>query len=237
MTTGPRPDADFDAWDEPPPRIYFSGVEILHLALGVVGITVAFALALGGVEHACPFFDCLPTINLGRLVALLPYSAAVVLPAFILHELAHKVIAQRMDMWAEFRANYFGLTGGIVLTAMTKFLHSVPGAVFIVGNATRRDAGVISIVGPMVNLVIGYGAFLLSGVLPPIGVTEATGFGLGNLYEVIVVVNAALAAFNMLPIGPLDGRKVLRWSWVGFLGMWALVIALFLLLFQGVGGL
>lgn len=231
----PRPlrDAYDDDWDAPPPRVYFSGVEILHLALGVVGITVAFSLALGGSRGcAGDEFVCADMVDWPTLLQLLPYSAAVVLPAFILHELAHKIVAQQKDMWAEFRANYFGLTGGIILTALFKVLLSVPGAVYIVGNATRRDVGVISIVGPMVNLTIGYAAFLLESIVPPIEVPGATGFGISSLFELIVYANAILAAFNMLPIGPLDGRKVLRWSWIGFIGMWLLIAALILLMLR-----
>lgn len=223
----------YDHWDEPPPRVYFSGVEILHLAFGVVGITIAFSLALGGARGcAGDALVCEDMIDVPRLLALLPYSAAVVLPAFILHELAHKIVAQQKDMWAEFRANYFGLTGGIILTAMFKILLSVPGAVYIVGNATRRDAGVISIVGPMVNLVIGYSAFLLDAIFPGVEIPQADGFGISSLFELIVYSNALLASFNMLPIGPLDGRKVWRWSILGFFGMWLLIVALVMLMLR-----
>lgn len=222
-----------DDWDAPPPRIYFSGVEMLHLALGVVGITVAFALVLGGRQECRGgALVCEDMVDVDRLLALLPYAAAVVLPAFVLHELAHKIVAQQKDMWAEFRANYFGLTGGLLLTAVFKVLLSVPGAVYIVGNASRRDAGVISIVGPMVNLTLGYAAYLLDFVFPNVDIPSAGEFGVSSLWELIVFANALLAGFNMLPIGPLDGRKVWRWSITGFFGMWALIVALVLLVLR-----
>ena len=32
-------------------------------------------------------------------------------------------------------------------------------------------------------------------------------------------VNAMLAFFNMLPVGPLDGRKILRWNAVVFVAL------------------
>lgn len=211
-------DAD-DDWEAPPPRIFFSFTEILHLTASVVVLTLAFALMLGARSASPPYLD------FEAMLRIAPLSALAVVPAFILHELAHKFVAQWKDMWAEFRANFFGLFGGFVLTAASGFLFAVPGAVHIVGNATKRDSGVISIVGPMVNLFIGYGAFLVEPLFSrPVRVGE-----FGNVFDLIIILNAILAGFNMLPVGPLDGRKVLSWSKLAFLGMWLLVVGLVLL--------
>ena len=56
-------------------------------------------------------------------------------------------------------------------------------------------------------------------------------------FELVAFLNLILAAFNMLPIGPLDGRKVMRWSWVWFLGVWAMIVGLFASTFLGAAGL
>lgn len=208
-----------DEWDEEPPRIFFSLTEILHLTASVVVLTLAFALVMGARKEAL-------VLDVPDLLALLPYSAAIVVPAFIFHELAHKFVAQYKDMWAEFRANFFGLFGGLAATQLVGFLFAVPGAVNIVGHADKRDAGVISIVGPMVNLALGYAAILVE---PLVNVEMPAATELGVFWELVVVLNAILAGFNMLPLGPLDGRKVWRWSKVGFFGIWALVVALPLL--------
>ena len=212
-------DHDHDDWDEPPPRFFFSLTEALHLTASVIVLTVAFALVMGARKDAL-------VLDVADLLVLLPYSAAIVVPAFIFHELAHKFVAQYKDMWAEFRANFLGLFGGLAATQLVGFLFAIPGAVNIVGHAGRRDAGVISIVGPMVNLCLGYGAILLAPLLP-IDMPKAALYG--NFWDLVVILNAILAGFNMLPIGPLDGRKVWRWSKLGFFGIWALVIALPLL--------
>lgn len=214
-----------DDWDEPPPRIFFSLTEILHLTASVVVLTLAFALVMGARKDAL-------TLDVGDLLVLLPYSAAIVVPAFIFHELAHKFVAQYKDMWAEFRANFLGLFGGLAATQVAGFLFAVPGAVNIVGHADKRDAGVISIVGPMVNLALGYAAILLSALVP-IKMPGAASFG--DFWELVVILNAILAGFNMLPVGPLDGRKVWRWSKLGFFGIWALVAALLLLVLTSSG--
>lgn len=209
-----QPDLDA-AWDEPA-RIHFSGREVLHLLASVVVLTLAFALVLGARNS-----DFSNLVDVGELFRLLPYAAIAVIPAFILHELAHKIVAQRRDMWAEFRANPIGLVGGLVVTALTGFLFALPGAVEIVGHADKRDAGIISIVGPMVNLGIAALGIALEPLFKPIRVSD-----FGSFFELIVLLNLILAAFNMLPLGPLDGRKVWGWSKLGFLGMWALIVGL-----------
>lgn len=211
-----------DGWDEEPARIHFSGREALHLLASVVVLTVAFAFVLGA-RSGDVFTNGIADLNIdgGKLLRLLPYAAVAVVPAFILHELAHKVVAQRRDMWAEFRANPIGLIGGLVVTALTGFLFALPGAVEIVGHADKRDAGVISIVGPMVNVGIAGLAMALEPLFKPVRVE-----GFGSFFELIVILNVILAAFNMIPLGPLDGRKVWSWSKLGFVGMWALIVGL-----------
>lgn len=212
-----------DDWDDPPPRIFFSLTEVLHLTASVIVLTLAFALVMGAR------LDPL-SVDLAALVALLPFAAAIVVPAFIFHELAHKFAAQFKDMWAEFRANFIGLFGGLAATQLVGFLFAVPGAVNIVGRADKRDAGIISIVGPIVNLVLGYSAVVLALFvevkMPKSAIAD-------DFWQLVALLNAILAGFNMLPIGPLDGRKVWQWSILGFFGVWALIAALVLLQLSG----
>src|SRR5688572_6977216 len=105
-----------DAWDEPA-RINFSWREALDLTLSVVVLSVAFSLVIIQVNYSN-----IMEMDFGTLLSTLPIAAVIVVPAFILHELAHKIVAQRRDMWAEFRANPIGLVAGIVIPALTGFL-------------------------------------------------------------------------------------------------------------------
>ncbi|MFP5341245.1 MAG: metalloprotease, partial [Gammaproteobacteria bacterium] len=54
-------------------------------------------------------------------------------------------------------------------------------------------------------------------------------------FELIMLINLVLAAFNMMPIRPFDGQKILRWSWLAFLGVWALIGALVVLVVSRFG--
>ena len=125
-------------------------------------------------------------------------------PAFIIHELAHKFVARHYGCWAEFRADPGGLKTGVLIAFFVGFLFMAPGAVMVAGNVSRRQNGMIALAGPASNLVlwgIGLPAFILfqTGVL-------------GTVVFYWMVANSILGAFNMLPFGPLDGKKIKNWS-------------------------
>jgi len=70
----------------------------------------------------------------------------------------------------------------------------------------RLGISLVSASGPMANLTLAFGAALLLNVLIFIG------FNIGFLNMVLfncVVYNLALAFFNLIPIPPLDGSKLL----------------------------
>ncbi len=70
----------------------------------------------------------------------------------------------------------------------------------------RRDAAIISIAGPASNL-------LLAGVLSVVlrfAMTPLSPFGfLATIIPPVIFLNVVLAVFNLIPIHPLDGGKVL----------------------------
>lgn len=188
-----------------PPRLTFSRTEVLHLVGAVVILSYAFAIIL----------DERPQDLLGGGDAwetLVPTPAAVlsafvaVASGFVLHELAHKVVAQRYGHWAEFRAQFGALGFSALLAALTGLLFAAPGAVLIQGRVTPRENGVISLVGPGMN-------FLVALVCLPFFAFKVNTEGFADrLFATVTFVNAVLAVFNLLPLGPFDGRKVWRWS-------------------------
>jgi Zn-dependent protease len=147
---------------------------------------------------------------------------------FILHEMGHKFLAMRYGFWAEFRKDNVMLLIAVVLAALVGFVFAAPGATVIYSNSadgrgiSREQNGKISAIGPVINLLlcIPFALLLLVGM----GAT-------GNSHEIIkaigvigLQVNAMIAAFNMLPVSVLDGRKVLAWNPVAFA---VLIIAAF----------
>ncbi len=137
-------------------------------------------------------------VNAIVLFAICMLTAGV---GFLLHELAHKYVALRYGRPAVFRADY-SLLFLTVMSGIIGFLFAAPGAVHHRGPPDKRIHGLVALAGPVTNLgLLGVFGMLL---FAPIGAVQTIGlFG--------VWINALLAAFNMLPLGPLDGRTV--WAW------------------------
>jgi Zn-dependent protease len=74
----------------------------------------------------------------------------------------------------------------------------------------HRDEILISIAGPLSNLVIALLFFMVARVLFFFEFFNSTGFGLGivNLMVVWGVINISLFIFNLLPLPPLDGSHL-----------------------------
>jgi len=188
----------YQDWVQITPRrgLSFSRTELLHLAMSVAALTLAFALVyyrrytISGWTEAEEF------------LLFLGIAFAAVVTGFMLHELAHKAVAQRYGAWAEFRAYPFGLAIALMLS-FVGVLFAAPGAVYIGGRIDRRQNGVISIAGPLTNLAIGGAA--LAACLATVHILAFALF-------TIATINFMLAAFNLLPIPPLDGSKVWKWN-------------------------
>lgn len=131
---------------------------------------------------------------------------------FLVHEMAHKYMAIHYGYWAEFVKDSTMLTVAIAIAALTGFVFAAPGATMIYGERlSKRENGIISVVGPVSNLVL----FAFFAILAYIALIFENGILL-IIATVGMQVNGMLAAFNMLPIGNLDGGKVLAWNPITF---------------------
>ncbi len=185
-------------------RIRFSRIELQHLAVAVVFLTLAFTFVLRGIDSISP------QGILQRLLApwkLYVSSLIAVSSGFVLHELGHKVIAQRFGHWAEFRGEFKGLLISMAFALGLGFLFAAPGAVMISGRVTSKENGIISLFGPLINLVIALLAI-------PFTFSPDTTRFVPYTMSIVALINGGLAVFNMLPIFNLDGRKI--WAWNPF---------------------
>ncbi|MGB0653645.1 MAG: M50 family metallopeptidase [Thermoplasmatota archaeon] len=204
-----------------PPKIRYSLTELFHLGSAVFILTAAFTLVLNS-----PSFAAVEEADLAWWQVLLAAFGAVT-SGFVLHELAHKIVAQRYGHWAEFRAQFAGLGITLLLAALLKALFAAPGAVVIYGRVTPKENGLISLVGPGINFVIALAAY-------PFTLVTDTSAALPTILYVVAFVNALLAVFNLIPFGPFDGRKVLSWNWIVWLVSMVLCATLLVLVWVGI---
>jgi Zn-dependent protease len=135
---------------------------------------------------------------------------------FVAHEMAHKFTAMKFGYWAEFRKDNTMLLVAVALAALVGVVFAAPGATMIYadnrfgGGISREQNGKISAAGPVTNLLLCLpfaGLWVYGGISPPVFGSLASLIGMMGLQ-----VNAMIAAFNMLPVSVLDGRKVLAWN-------------------------
>lgn len=204
----------------------FSSRELRDLAVAWVALGVAFAIFFaGGGSRAV---SMLAGEGLVRPLLVSLVTAGL---GFLLHELAHKVVAVRFDQIAEFRADY-GMLFLAVMSALVGFLFAAPGAVHHRGRITEREHGLIALAGPVTNglLALVFAPMYVAGVVVGSPLLSLIG-GRG------VAINLFLAAFNLIPFGSLDGRTVLDWSKVVFVVSFvpAAVVTVFVVFVLGIG--
>ncbi len=190
--------------------------ERFDLFIAWLGITIAFTLAIvlssfnGKID---PLF----------FLYIFGISCLTVGIGFVLHEMAHKFTAMKYGYYAEFRKDNVMLLMSVVLAALVHVVFAAPGATVIYGGGLSKEQnGKISAVGPATNLVlcIPFGIMVL--MTPFI-----TGWGpvIGFIGMMGLQINAMIAAFNLLPISVLDGKKVLEWNSLIFVVMIAVSFA------------
>lgn len=131
--------------------------------------------------------------------------------------MAHKVIAQRYNCWAEFRSDDKMLMFAVVMSLLG-FVFAAPGAVMIRGHINTKQNGRISAAGPASNIVVSliFLALFTSSPSPLLQVIGSYGFR----------INAWLALFNMIPLGIFDGAKIWRYNKAVYIGLAVLALGL-----------
>ena len=178
----------------------------------------------------------------------------VLVPSIILHEVSHGAVALAFGDDTAKRAgrltlnpiSHIDLFGTIILPALLvlttgrAFGYAKPVPVNVAKLRSPRNEGLlVSLAGPAVNIVIAVVAALALRYEAPPGVLGDLSFGGGPLGWRLVFLagfaNVLLAAFNLIPIPPLDGSAVIermlpRSWWPGYLQLRQYALGLVLLL-------
>ena len=186
----------------------FTTSEIRDLIIAFVVISLSFAIVKGGRDPSA-------------VLTILPIVMVGVGAGFILHELGHKFVSMKYGYWAEFKLWPQGLIFALI-SSFLGFVFAAPGAVYTYANyMTDEINGKISIAGPIVNIVLALIFLAICIVIYPSAFTSETSVLIFVICSVGYSINSFLAAFNLIPIGNLDGSKVLTWN----AGIWVATIA------------
>lgn len=144
------------------------------------------------------------------------FGIVILIFSIVIHEVAHGYTADRLgDPTARYAGRltlnplpHLDLMGSIILPVLTYF-----GGGFIFGWAkpvpydprnidARWGEAAVAFAGPLSNILLAlvFGLLLQGGVIPLTAVP---------IVEYIVLINIVLAVFNLVPIPPLDGSKLL----------------------------
>ncbi len=202
---------------------YIEKGEAIEILICVMAISLALAFAFGGLGIL---------LNLKSLLFILSFFVVTVGSGFIFHEMGHKLAAIYYGAYARFRMWPTGLAFMFLTAILLGFVFAAPGAVYIYSRSiTKRQNGIISIAGPLTNILLFF-IFLGLAIFAPVRFYPLLIFS-GNIWLFGAYINAILAFFNMLPISPLDGSKILSWNKL----VWLLLIGFSFFAWMFLGGL
>jgi len=179
------------------------------------------------------------------------FSIIVLIFSVVIHEVAHGFTALRFgDETAKYAGRltlnpikHIDMFGSIILPLILIIL---PGNL-ILGwakpvpynpyNLRNRKWGEfwVALAGPLSNIIIGAVFIVLIRVTPVIGLSPV----FVTLAFVVVLINFVLAFFNLIPIPPLDGSKILfsllpfeqQNRFAHFLSRWGLILVVIFIIF------
>lgn len=141
----------------------------------------------------------------------------LLIPAIILHEIAHGAVAFNFGDTTARDAGRLTLNpiphvdpfGSVLLPALLAFSGApvfgwakpVPVMPRYFADP-RKGMAIVGIAGPLTNLALAWASGIVLNIVNPTG-------ALRDLIVVFAIVNVALAIFNMIPIPPLDGSRLL----------------------------
>ena len=189
-------------------KLNTSKIELRDISKAWLVLSLAFAFVFSGISFFSGNLQNLFAFDFLRIFLISLFTAGL---GFLLHELAHKFVAQHYGCVAEFRAFDQMLYLALGLAALVGFIFAAPGAVMISGMITRKENGIISLAGPTMNYLLALLFLGLTFLLPVWTFVFAIGFQ----------INLWLGLFNLIPFGNFDGLKILNWNKI----IWGLMVA------------
>lgn len=164
--------------------------------------------------------------DINQIMQGIAVGAIPVLFAITLHEVAHGLVARRFgDRTAEMLGRlslnpirHIDPVGTLLVPAVLFALSGVlfgwakPVPVMFRNlNNPKRDMIFVALAGPLANIAMGIVWALLLKLVYSSGLAQGiAGEFLISMSRIGILINTLLAAFNLLPIPPLDGGRVLR---------------------------
>lgn len=179
-----------------------------------------------GVLSVLVALEGLRAFSLTTYISVYSYYAVAIVVGMVLHELMHRNVARRYGLMSR----YVVTPLGVIITLLTAFLPFkiiAPGytsvySLGLMGPARERRGFIVSVVaGPSTNLALSLVTLVAAIALALAGQSLISQWLYGFSW-----VNSYIALFNLLPIPPLDGSKIFRFSIVMWGVMFVASIAL-----------
>jgi len=156
-------------------------------------------------------------------VSILIFQLAILLMSIVIHEFAHGWMAFRLgdptaqsfgrltlnpikhlDFWGSFVVPLmlFFFSGGQMVFGWAKPVPYNPHNL----KDQKYGEAKVAMAGPGANLLV---ALVFGLALRFMSVETLASTGLGQIFSLIVLLNILLAVFNLIPLPPLDGSKIL----------------------------